>query len=67
MNVDSPLVGLLLMSLTVLIPIVLTESLPREAYENPGGWKFPKGEVFALGGMLLGLILTLLVSYVLVN
>jgi hypothetical protein len=45
--------------------MVLTENLPREAYENPGGWKFPKAEVLSLGGMFVGLILMLLVSYVL--
>jgi hypothetical protein len=34
-----------------------TWNLPRSAYRNPGGWRFPKAEVRALQGVVVGVVL----------
>ena len=36
----------------------------RRAFSNPGGMRFPPGEVYALAGTALGFVLVLLVAVV---
>lgn len=34
----------------------------KEMWRNPGGWRFPKGEIAALKGAVLGILLTVVVG-----
>jgi hypothetical protein len=46
--------------LALAFAYLYTWNLPRSAYINPGGWRFPKAEVRALQGTLTGFLLSVL-------
>jgi hypothetical protein len=47
--------------LALAFAYLYTWTLPRSAYKNPGGWRFPKAEYRALLGTITGVSVSLLI------